>query len=94
MTLLRTQLGSTLRGHRLRQRRTLRDVSGAARRTGIGRRRSQQAYQLFGGSADVVVHDDHVELPGGVELGLGQRQPAGLDLRVLGAPAGEPADQL
>ncbi len=31
MTLLRTQLGDTLRGHRLRQRRTLRDVSGAAR---------------------------------------------------------------
>jgi transcriptional regulator with XRE-family HTH domain len=31
MTLLRTQLGNTLRGHRLSQRRTLRDVSGAAR---------------------------------------------------------------
>src|SRR4051794_5349096 len=31
MTLLRTQLGNTLRGHRLRQQRTLRDVSGAAR---------------------------------------------------------------
>src|SRR4051794_30049799 len=31
MTLLRTQLGSTLRGHRMRQRRTLRDVSGEAR---------------------------------------------------------------
>src|SRR5215210_5745256 len=31
MTLLRTQLGHTLRGHRMRQRRTLRDVSGAAR---------------------------------------------------------------
>src|SRR5947209_3302263 len=31
MTLLRTQLGNTLRVHRLRQRRTLRDVSGAAR---------------------------------------------------------------
>ncbi|SFK49680.1 helix-turn-helix domain-containing protein [Geodermatophilus ruber] len=31
MTLLRTHLGTTLRGHRLRQRRTLRDVSGAAR---------------------------------------------------------------
>src|SRR4051794_14520910 len=31
MTLLRTQLGDTLRGHRLRQRRTLRDVSGRAR---------------------------------------------------------------
>ncbi len=31
MLLLRTQLGSTLRGHRQRQRRTLRDVSGAAR---------------------------------------------------------------
>lgn len=31
MALLRTQLGNTLRGHRLRQRRTLRDVSGAAR---------------------------------------------------------------
>ena len=31
MTLLRTQLGHTLRGHRLSQRRTLRDVSGAAR---------------------------------------------------------------
>ena len=31
MTLLRTQLGDSLRSHRLRQRRTLRDVSGAAR---------------------------------------------------------------
>jgi len=31
MTLLRTQLGDTLRDHRLSQRRTLRDVSGAAR---------------------------------------------------------------
>ena len=31
MTLLRTQLGNTLRGHRLSQRRTLRDVSGVAR---------------------------------------------------------------
>src|ERR671938_1537983 len=31
MTLLRTQLGNSLRGHRLRQRRTLRDVSGKAR---------------------------------------------------------------
>ena len=31
MTLLRTQLGNSLRSHRLRQRRTLRDVSGAAR---------------------------------------------------------------
>ena len=31
MMLLRTQLGNTLRGHRLRQRRTLRDVSGVAR---------------------------------------------------------------
>ncbi len=31
MTLLRTQLGNSLRSHRQRQRRTLRDVSGAAR---------------------------------------------------------------
>jgi len=31
MTLLRTQLGNSLRSHRMRQRRTLRDVSGAAR---------------------------------------------------------------
>ena len=31
MTLLRTSLGNTLRGHRLSQSRTLRDVSGAAR---------------------------------------------------------------
>ena len=31
MTLLRTQLGNSLRSHRLRQRRTLRDVSSAAR---------------------------------------------------------------
>ena len=31
MTLLRTQLGNTLRGHRQSQRRTLRDVSGVAR---------------------------------------------------------------
>jgi len=31
MTLLRTQLGNSLRSHRLRQSRTLRDVSGAAR---------------------------------------------------------------
>ena len=31
MALLRAQLGNTVRGQRLRQRRTLRDVSGAAR---------------------------------------------------------------
>ena len=31
MTLLRTQLGNTLRGHRQRQRLTLRVVSGKAR---------------------------------------------------------------
>ena len=31
MTLLRTQLGNTLRGHRQSQRRTLRDVSGVDR---------------------------------------------------------------
>ena len=31
MTLLRRVLGDTLRGRRLRQRRTLREVSGAAR---------------------------------------------------------------
>jgi transcriptional regulator with XRE-family HTH domain len=31
MTLLRTELGNCLRSHRLRQRRTLRDVSGVAR---------------------------------------------------------------
>ena len=31
MTLLRTQLGNTLRGHRQSQHRTLRDVSGVAR---------------------------------------------------------------
>src|SRR3712207_8452852 len=37
---------------------------------------------------------DHVELPGGVELGLRERQPAGLHLGGLGAAAGEPADQL
>src|SRR3954449_12605036 len=58
-----------------------------------GRGRSQQSYQFIGGPGHVVVDDDDVELPGGVELRLGQGQPPLLDRRRLGSPTGQPAHQ-
>src|SRR5688572_10071395 len=70
-----------------------RSLGGAAVPGRSGRRRSQQSYQLVRGPADVVVHDDHVELPGGVELRLRQSQAALLDRGRLGAAAGQPVDQ-
>src|SRR6476469_3006218 len=40
-----------------------------------GRGRSQQSYQFISRPGDVVIDDHHVELPGGVELGLREGQP-------------------
>src|SRR3954452_20054994 len=57
-----------------RWRPAARSLGGAPVPGRCGRRRSQQAYQLVCGVADVVVHDDHVELPGGVQLGLREGQ--------------------
>src|SRR3712207_4449205 len=54
-----------------------------------GRRRSQQAYQLVGRAAHVVVYDHHVELPGGVQLGLREGKPALLHRRRLRAATGQ-----
>src|SRR4051794_32988466 len=68
-------------------------LGGAALPTQAGRGRSQQGYQLVGGPGHVVVDDDRIELPGGVQLGLRDRQPALLDLRRLGPAAGQPTDQ-
>src|SRR3954447_24070605 len=70
-----------------------RSLGGAAVPGSSGRRRSQQAYQLVGGAADVVVHDDHVDLPGGVQLGRREGQAALLHRGRLRAAAGQPVDQ-
>src|SRR4051795_2614151 len=66
---------------------------GAAPPAEVGRGRSQQGYQLVGRPGHVVVDDDGIELPRGVQLGLGDGQPALLHLRRLRAAAGQPADQ-
>src|SRR3954452_2684576 len=57
-----------------------------------GRGRSQQSYQFVGAPGHVVVADDDVDLPGGVEFGLREGQPALLDRRRLRAATGQPAD--
>ena len=94
MTLLRTQLGNTLRGHRLRQRRTLRDVSGAARvslgyLSEVERGQKEASSELLASICEAL----DVELADLlVEVGMGLRH---LDGRSGGAvhpvPAAEPA---
>jgi XRE family transcriptional regulator, stress-response regulator len=93
MTLLRTQLGRTLRGHRLRQRRTLRDVSGAARvslgyLSEVERGQKEASSELLASICDAL----DVELADLLaEVSSGLRGPDGR-VRPLAAAAGAPAD--
>jgi transcriptional regulator with XRE-family HTH domain len=99
MTLLRTQLGNTLRGHRLSQRRTLRDVSGAARvslgyLSEVERGRKEASSELLAAiceALDVTLPDLLTEAAhslAGSTLESAPRLPIGLrhtDLRIAGA---------
>ncbi|MGY1653796.1 helix-turn-helix domain-containing protein [Geodermatophilus sp. SYSU D01119] len=92
MTLLRTELGRTLRGHRLRQRRTLRDVSGAARvslgyLSEVERGQKEASSELLASICDAL----DVELADLLaEVSTELRGPAA---RVRPLPAGVPADE-
>ena len=95
MTLLRTQLGSTLRGHRLRQRRTLRDVSGAARvslgyLSEVERGQKEASSELLAsicGALDVELADLLAEVSSELRGAAGAR--AGEVRPLAGAPARE-----
>jgi len=92
MTLLRTQLGNTLRGHRLRQRRTLRDVSGRARvslgyLSEVERGQKEASSELLASICDAL----DVELADLLaEVSLELRGATGGAVRPL-APSGAPA---
>ena len=102
MTLLRTELGRTLRGHRLRQRRTLRDVSGAARvslgyLSEVERGQKEASSELLASICDALeleLADLLAEVSDGMRAkGEGRSAPARTD-EAAGAPApsaGEPA---
>jgi transcriptional regulator with XRE-family HTH domain len=93
MTLLRTQLGNTLRGHRLRQRRTLRDVSGAARvslgyLSEVERGQKEASSELLASICDAL----EVELADLLaEVSLELRVAGGGAVRPLQAPDAAPA---
>jgi transcriptional regulator with XRE-family HTH domain len=93
MTLLRTQLGNTLRGHRLSQRRTLRDVSGAARvslgyLSEVERGQKEASSELLASICDAL----DVELADLLaEVSLELRGASGGAVRPLAPPADVPA---
>jgi transcriptional regulator with XRE-family HTH domain len=93
MTLLRTQLGNTLRGHRLSQRRTLRDVSGAARvslgyLSEVERGQKEASSELLASICDAL----EVELADLLaEVSSELRGATGGAVRPLAAPADAPA---
>ncbi|NEK86785.1 helix-turn-helix transcriptional regulator [Blastococcus saxobsidens] len=89
MTLLRTQLGNTLRGHRLRQHRTLRDVSGAARvslgyLSEVERGQKEASSELLASICDAL-EVELADLLAEVSLEL-RVAAAGADVRPLAAP--------
>ncbi|RZU32631.1 helix-turn-helix domain-containing protein [Blastococcus saxobsidens] len=89
MTLLRTQLGYTLRGHRLRQHRTLRDVSGAARvslgyLSEVERGQKEASSELLASICDAL-ELELADLLAEVSLEL-RVAAAGADVRPLAAP--------
>ncbi|MEI4272689.1 helix-turn-helix transcriptional regulator [Klenkia sp. LSe6-5] len=98
MTLLRTQLGTTLRGHRLSQRRTLRDVSGAARvslgyLSEVERGQKEASSELLASicdALDVELADLLAQVSD--ELRAGSARPEITPL-VPAAPVEEPAEQ-
>nr|WP_269446673.1 helix-turn-helix domain-containing protein [Blastococcus saxobsidens] len=94
MMLLRTQLGNTLRGHRLRQHRTLRDVSGAARvslgyLSEVERGQKEASSELLASICDAL-ELELADLLAEVSLEL-RGATAGAEVRPLGAPAETPA---
>ena len=94
MTLLRTQLGNTLRGHRLRQRRTLRDVSGAARvslgyLSEVERGQKEASSELLASICDAL-ELELAELLAEVSLEL--RVAGGGAVRPLSAPGTRPGE--
>ena len=98
MTLLRTQLGNTLRGHRLRQRRTLRDVSGAARvslgyLSEVERGQKEASSELLASICDAL-DVELADLLAEVSLEMRLSEPAGRPVRpvALARPGTTPAD--
>jgi transcriptional regulator with XRE-family HTH domain len=97
MTLLRTQLGNTLRGHRLRQRRTLRDVSGRARvslgyLSEVERGQKEASSELLASICDALeleLADLLAEVSEGLRGGAAAPAPAAQPAAAV--PAGEPA---
>ena len=102
MTLLRTQLGNTLRGHRQRQRRTLRDVSGVARvslgyLSEVERGQKEASSELLASICDALdleladlLAEVSVELRG-VRLGRPAPEQPESQQPAAGEPAAEPA---
>jgi transcriptional regulator with XRE-family HTH domain len=105
VTLLRTQLGNTLRGHRLRQRRTLRDVSGAARvslgyLSEVERGQKEASSELLASicdALDVELADLLAEVSSELRVAGDGRAPAAVrplapSAPAADAPAGQPAE--
>ena len=101
MTLLRTQLGNTLRGHRQRQRRTLRDVSGVARvslgyLSEVERGQKEASSELLASICDALdleLADLLAEVSMGLRsVRLGRPDPAG-EVRPLATSTGAPAPE-
>src|SRR5947209_16887401 len=96
MTLLRTQLGNTLRGHRLRQRRTLRDVSGAARvslgyLSEVERGQKEASSELLASICDAL-DVELADLLAEVSVGLRGVRPAAVRPVAAGEPAAAEAE--
>ncbi|MQA32553.1 helix-turn-helix domain-containing protein [Modestobacter roseus] len=98
MTLLRTQLGTTLRGHRLRQRRTLRDVSGAARvslgyLSEVERGQKEASSELLASICDAL-DVELADLLAEVSLEMRLAEPGGRTVRPVALPVpGAAADE-
>jgi transcriptional regulator with XRE-family HTH domain len=104
MTLLRTQLGHTLRGHRLAQRRTLRDVSGVARvslgyLSEVERGQKEASSELLASicdALDVELADLLAEVSSelrGTGRGEAAVRPLAPATPAVGAPAAQPATE-
>jgi transcriptional regulator with XRE-family HTH domain len=99
MTLLRTQLGNSLRSHRLSQRRTLRDVSGAARvslgyLSEVERGQKEASSELLASICDALeleLADLLAEVSDGMRSSGEGRRPAPARTEETPAPAAAPA---
>ena len=99
MTLLRTQLGNSLRSHRLRQRRTLRDVSGAARvslgyLSEVERGQKEASSELLASICDALdleLADLLAEVSDGMRSAVEGTRAAPAEETPVAVPAGAPA---